>query len=103
MDMSNTKTKPSLKEVTANNTGVAWLLSVNTKTDQTMFEKFEEDDNHKDPIAWAWALHESIKDDWPDSLWTVVANDRAKFLGWQKRMGALLGEGNASPEEYVAL
>lgn len=100
--MSKTKTKPSLKEITAENTGVAWLIGLNMADDITMVERFDEKpDAPADPVTWAWGLYESIKDDWPGHLWTVVSNERAKFLSWKKRM-ALLGI-DSTPEEYIAL
>lgn len=46
---------------------------------------------HAHPIARAWALWESIKDDWPEASATVIANDRACDLRAAYRVSAMLG------------
>lgn len=104
--MAKTKTRRDalLKEISAEGTGVAFLMSVSLdpdKPDQTV-DRFDEEAGQPDPIEWAWSLHRGIKDDFTDRLWSVVGNERAKFLQWQERMKALLGI-DSTPEEYADL
>jgi hypothetical protein len=44
-----------------------------------------------DPISWAWALHESIKGDFPGWLFAVTGNDAAKKLRGDALVKAVLG------------
>lgn len=53
------------------------------------FEERETDERHAHPIARAWALWESIKDDWPGTSAAVLANDRAKNLQAAYRMSSM--------------
>jgi hypothetical protein len=57
----------------------------------------------KDPEFMAWALHESIKDDWPGFEWKVISNDRAKFMAWRRRMigTGVFAPSDASTEAYL--
>lgn len=53
------------------------------------FEERETDGTHAHPIARAWALWESIKEDWPGTQGAVIANQRAKNMAAAERMRCL--------------
>ena len=53
------------------------------------FEERDTDAHHEHPIARAYALWESIKDDWPTHSATVISNPRAGRLQAAYRMEQL--------------
>lgn len=53
------------------------------------FEERDTDPHHHHPIARAWALWESIREDWPGMQATVIANQRAKNLAAAARMESM--------------
>jgi hypothetical protein len=55
------------------------------------FAEQPDDEPYQHPIAKAWALWESIKDDWPTMHAAVIANDRAARLQAAYRISAMLG------------
>jgi hypothetical protein len=48
-----------------------------------------------DPISWAFALKESIEDDFPGRLWSVTGNDAARDLRSEALVDAVLGPRDA--------
>ena len=55
------------------------------------FEERETDEPHAHPMARAWALWESVKDDWPDWSASVLGNKRAHNMQAAYRISAVLG------------
>lgn len=53
-----------------------------------------------DPWASAERLQSSLASDWPEHVWTIVGNERARFLRWKDGMDQLLGGPN-TPQEYL--
>ena len=97
-------TRVSLRAIKKKGTGKSTLVMVHLtdpKRENTMLDTFEEEEGKVDPETRAWALWESIQDDWTVYGAAVISNDRAKYLGWQARMDAM-GIGG-TPEEYAVL
>lgn len=57
----------------------------------SVFEETPGDSPERHPIAKAWALWESIKDDFPAHTASVVGNGRAHALSQAYRVSSLLG------------
>lgn len=99
------KTKVDVEKLaSAKGTGRAVLLGVDLDDEDggVMHEGFSERGSCSDPIASCHALRESIEDDFPTHTFTVVANERARYLTWRVRMVGLLGAGSYSPADFAA-
>jgi hypothetical protein len=70
-------------------------------THGAMYELITETETRQDPIGACHALIDSIAGDWPGHTFTVIANDRAKYLAWRVTMTAMLGAGTYPPKEYA--
>lgn len=89
--------------------GRAVLVSVNVNEPheggamwEGPFEERESDQHHAHPIARAWALWESLKDDWPMHTASVIANERAKNLAAAHRMEAMGFDYDAELSKFEA-
>lgn len=101
--------KLKLTDVDGTIPGRAALVSINLDTMMdydgkgSQFAGFVEGEhNCADPIESAWALWESIKDDFPGRRAAVIANSRAKYLAWKRRIEAL-GMKDTTPKDYLDL
>lgn len=99
-----------LAAISAENTGVAYLLTVSldASNPEPLADRFDEGDLfdgepsvHGHPIARAQMLWSAIESDWPDRLFSIVGNDRAKYLAWVERMRLLDENWPATPEAYI--
>lgn len=55
------------------------------------------------PARAAWALRDSVREDWPEHEFAVIKNERAAYLLWRERMQAILGPTEGSIEAYLAM
>lgn len=99
------KTKLDVQRLaSAEGTGRAALLGLDLDEPDgvAMHQAFSERGSCTDPIAACHALRESIEGDFPTHTFTVVANDRARYLAWHARMCELAGPGPYSPADFAA-
>jgi hypothetical protein len=61
---------------------------------------FTEED-YASPLDTAHNLKASVKDDFPDRIFTVVANERANFLRWKGLMDRIIGGRDNDYEAYL--
>ncbi len=60
----------------------AALISLDWKTGETLSTIFTKEDGYENPVLNARGLKESIKHDFPDCDWTIIADEEAsKFWG----------------------
>lgn len=101
--MPNTKVDVK-KLASAKGTGRAALLGLDLDDPDSgaMHEQFSERGSCTNPIASCHALRDSIEGDFPTHTFTVIANERARYLAWEARMVGLLGPGSYSPADFAA-
>lgn len=94
----------SIADVDGSTPGVAVLVVVNMvdENPNPQWSRFVEGERGcADPHLSATRLLNGIRDDFPGCEYTVVVNERARYLMAARRMHGLLGE-MYGPAEYVA-
>lgn len=79
-------------EQSAEQVGIAVLLSGDPATGKSSMDVFREDDETSsplDPFHRAQGLRDSCAGDFPDRLWSIAVNDRARDLMRDARMRAM--------------
>jgi hypothetical protein len=100
-----TKKEVALHEVDGTIPGRAALVVVNLDDIesrnglmQTLY--VEGEGGCDDPQLWAEGLRESTKDDWPEHTFTIVLNERARYLMAARRTRDM-GFGEYTPKDHV--
>lgn len=73
------------------NVGIAVLLSVNPDTGETNADTFREGEC-EDPVGRAEGLRESCRKDFPERMWAIAANERARSIRGDALVEALFGD-----------
>ncbi len=69
---------------------IAILFSGDPDTERSSMDVFRESENvERDPLLRAELLMRSCQDDFPNRLWTLTGNGRAKQLATRRRMLAM--------------
>lgn len=98
--------KIDVKDVDGTVPGKAALVMINLddpwneKADPSLVRSDFDEEYAPDPIRACWELWASIKGDWPGHTAAVIANDRAKYLDWDRKMRAI-GFTDNDPAKYV--
>lgn len=95
--------KPKLKDVDGTIPGRAALILIDLENPDTrrgfMQSLFVEGEgNCTDPVLSCNALWESTKGDWPRHRMAIVADERAKYIEWNRLMGYDYG-----PRKYLEI
>jgi len=64
----------------------AALISWDPQTNEVTADPFDSEDGFENPVQAAKALGSSVEDDWPQRLFTVIADGEAKELRSQQLM-----------------
>jgi hypothetical protein len=97
--------KIPLSEVDGTVPGRAALVAINLEDPDTrsgfMHTIYVEGEGRcDDPHLWADGLRESTKRDWPGHTFTIVQNERARYLMTARRMREM-GMGEYAPQDYL--
>lgn len=69
----------------------AALISLNWETGETMSTIFTKEDGYENPVLNARGLMASLKPDWPDCDWTIIADKEASEFWGKYYADRLLG------------
>lgn len=100
--------KIKLKDVDGAIPGRAALVSIKLgqpgeEMESPQYSPFVEGEyNCSDPRLSARALWESIKDDFPGHSMAIIANPRADYLSWVRKLKSVgMSEYDLTPQEYL--